>query len=84
PHWTTPEAREQCHALHRTIPDGRARYPDLTIATSLMLRTAFRMPLRQAEGLMVSVISVMGLTLDGSAQRCGRCSALTAETAIGP
>ncbi|MFP3600074.1 transposase, partial [Chryseobacterium sp. SIMBA_029] len=65
PHWTTPEAREQCHALHRTIPDGRARYPDLTIATSLMLRTAFRMPLRQAEGLMVSVISVMGLTLDG-------------------
>jgi Transposase DDE domain len=30
---------------------GQARYTDAAIQTSLMLRTAFKLPLRQAEGL---------------------------------
>jgi hypothetical protein len=41
---------------HRQICglDGQARYTDAAIQTSLMLRTAFKLPLRQIEGLMAS------------------------------
>ncbi len=42
---------------------GQARYTDAAIQTSLMVRTAFKLPLRQTEGLMASVITLMGLTL---------------------
>src|SRR3984957_11906876 len=42
-------------------PGGQARYKDAAIQTTLMVRTAFRLGLRQTEGLMASVI-----TLDGS------------------
>jgi hypothetical protein len=34
--------------------DGQARYTDAAIQTSLMLRTAFKLALRQTEGLMTS------------------------------
>jgi transposase len=44
-------------------PSGQARYADAAIQTSLMLRTAFKLPLRQAEGLMASVLTLMDLTL---------------------
>lgn len=46
-----------------TGPGGQARYTDAAIHTSLMLRTAFRLALRQAEGLMTSVLTLMGLTI---------------------
>ena len=46
-----------------TGPGGQARYADAAIQTSLMLRTAFKLALRQAEGLMASVLTLMGLTL---------------------
>ena len=36
---------------------------DAAIQTSLMLRTAFKRALRQTEGLMTSVLTLMGLTL---------------------
>jgi hypothetical protein len=42
---------------------GQARYTDAAIQTSLMLRAAFKLPLRQTEGLMASVIALMGLTI---------------------
>ena len=42
---------------------GQARYTDAAIQTSLMLRTAFKLPLRQTEGLMASVLKLMGLTI---------------------
>ena len=44
-------------------PGGQARYTAAAIQTSLMLRTAFKLALRQAEGLMTSVPTLMGLTL---------------------
>ena len=44
-------------------PNGQARYTDAAIQTSLMLRTAFKLPLRQAEGLMASVLTLMSLTI---------------------
>ena len=43
-------------------PSGQARYTGAAIQTSLMLRAAFKLPLRQIEGLMTSVLSLMGLT----------------------
>ena len=46
-----------------TGPGGQARYMDAAIQTSLMLRTAFKLALRQAEGLMASVLTLMGQTL---------------------
>jgi transposase len=46
-----------------TGPGGQARYADAAIQTSLMLRTAFKLALRQAEGLMASALTLMGLTL---------------------
>lgn len=44
-------------------PYGQARYRDITIETCLMLRTAFKMPLRQTEGLMDSVLTLMNLSI---------------------
>jgi hypothetical protein len=44
-------------------PGGQARYTDAAIQTSLMVRTAFKLPLRQAEGLMASVLTLMDLTI---------------------
>jgi hypothetical protein len=43
--------------------NGQARYMNAAIQTSLMLRTAFKLALRQTEGLMTSVLTLMGLTL---------------------
>ncbi len=44
-------------------PDGQARYTDAAIQTSLMLRAAFKLPLRQTEGLTASVLMLMDLTI---------------------
>ena len=44
-------------------PGGQARYTDAAIQTSLMLRTAFKLALRQTEGLITSVLALMGLML---------------------
>ena len=46
-----------------TGPNGQARYRDAAIQTSLMLRTAFKLALRQTEGLITSVLALMDLTL---------------------
>ena len=44
-------------------PVGQARYADTAIQTSLMLRAAFKLALRQTEGLMASVLTLMDLTI---------------------
>ena len=44
-------------------PKGQARYANAAIQTSLMLRAAFKLALRQIEGLMTSVLSLVGLTI---------------------
>jgi hypothetical protein len=54
-------------ACWQTIgPSGQARYTNAAIQTSLMLRAAFKLALRQAEGLMTSVLSLMGLSISAS------------------
>jgi len=42
---------------------GQARYTDAAIQTSLMVRTPFKLPLRQTEGLMASVLLLTNLTI---------------------
>ena len=44
-------------------PNGQARYRDAAVQTSLMLRMAFKLALRQTKGLMTSVLTLMGLML---------------------
>jgi hypothetical protein len=58
--WIEDSALEAC----QTCGQGdQARYTDAAIQTSLMLRTAFKPPLRQTEGLIASVLSLMDLTI---------------------
>src|ERR1700732_5216417 len=47
-------------------PGGQARYKDAAIQTTLMVRTAFRLALRQTEGLMASVITLVDLTISAA------------------
>jgi len=43
---------------------GQPRYSDLAIETALTLRLVYRLPLRQAEGFLRSVLSLMALDLE--------------------
>lgn len=43
--------------------NGQCRYSAAAIQTCLMLRVAFKLALRQTEGLMASVITLMGVTI---------------------
>jgi hypothetical protein len=44
-------------------PGGQPRYSDAAVRASLMLRTAFKLPLRQTEGLLASVLMLMKLMI---------------------
>lgn len=61
--WITPDAIAEWKAAARESPGGQPRYSDLAIQTCLMIRTAYRMPLRQAEGLMACVFRLMNISL---------------------
>ena len=43
---------------------GQRRFSDHSIETALTLRLVFNLPLRQTEGFLRSVLSLMGLDLD--------------------
>jgi Transposase DDE domain len=47
----------------RTTPGGQPHYSDLAITTALTLCAVFRLPLRQTEGLIGSVLRLLGLDL---------------------
>ena len=61
--WVTDEAIAAWQAEPRTTRGGQPRYSQLAIATALTLRTVFRLGLRQTEGLIGSVIGLLGLDL---------------------
>jgi len=61
--WFTDEAIEAWRAAPRTTPGGQPWYSPLAILTALTLRAVFRLALRQTEGLIGSVIGLLGLTL---------------------
>ncbi len=61
--WFTDEAVEGWRAAPRTTPGGQPWYSPLAILTALTLRAVFRLALRQTEGLIGSVIGLLGLDL---------------------
>jgi hypothetical protein len=61
--WFTDEAIAAWRAEPRTTPGGQPLYSPLAILTALTLRAVFRLALRQAEGLIGSVIGLLGLDL---------------------
>jgi len=61
--WFTDAAIAAWKAEPRTTRGGQPRYSGLAIATALTLRTVFRLALRQTEGLIGSIISLLGLDL---------------------
>src|SRR4051812_8908892 len=61
--WFTEAAIAAWHAEPRTTPGGHPHYSDLAITTALTLKAVFRLALRQTEGLIGSVIRLLGLDL---------------------
>src|SRR4051812_36843712 len=61
--WFTPEAIEAWRAEPRTGRGGQPRYSSLAITTALTLRAVFGLALRQTEGLIGSVLQLLGLDL---------------------
>ncbi|MGR9424191.1 IS5 family transposase [Rhizobium leguminosarum] len=61
--WVTPEALIGWAARRRKTRGGQPRYSDLAIETTLMLGMVFGLRLRQSEGLLSSVLDMMGLGL---------------------
>ena len=53
-HWIAPKRR---------TPGGQQRFAEAAISTTLMLGGAFRLPLRQTEGFVRSILDLMGRDL---------------------
>ena len=61
--WVSDEAIAAWRAAPRTTPGGQARYSETAIETALMVRLVFHQPLRQTEGLLGSLLELMGIDL---------------------
>ncbi|MBL0407908.1 IS5 family transposase [Microvirga aerilata] len=61
--WMTAEALSSWQAAKRTTHGGQPRYSDLAIETVLTVGLVFGLRLRQTEGLLLSVLELMGLDL---------------------
>src|SRR5216683_6556474 len=61
--WFTDEAIAAWRAAPRTTRGGQAWYSPLAILTALTLKALFRLALRQTEGLIGSIIGLLGLIL---------------------
>ncbi|MFT5154758.1 MAG: hypothetical protein ACI841_004766, partial [Planctomycetota bacterium] len=62
--WITPEAINAWSAKPVAGRGAPRRYSDLAIETALTLRLVFRLPLRQAEGFLRSLLDLMDLSLE--------------------
>ena len=61
--WFTEDAIAAWRAVPRTTPGGQPHYSALAITTALTLRAVFRLALRQTEGLIGSILHLLGLEL---------------------
>ena len=62
--WLSADARDAWRPSPSGQPGGQQRFSDLAITTALTLRLVFRLPLRQAEGFVRSVLSLMDVDLE--------------------
>jgi hypothetical protein len=61
--WFTEAAVAAWRAEPRTTPGGQPLYSSLAITTALTLKAVFHLALRQTEGLIGSIIRLLGLNL---------------------
>ncbi|MBK8177217.1 MAG: IS5 family transposase [Rhodospirillales bacterium] len=61
--WFTDAAIAAWRAAPRVTPGGQPHYSPLAITTGLTLRAVFRLALRQTEGLIGSILRLLGLDL---------------------
>jgi Transposase DDE domain len=61
--WFSDEAIEGWRAEARAGRGGQPRYSSLAIITALTLRAVFRLALRQTEGLIGSILALLGVDL---------------------
>src|SRR6187200_3520916 len=61
--WFTEDVIAAWRAEPRTTRGGQGRYSALAIRTALTLRAVFRLALRQTEGLIGSILQLLGLDL---------------------
>src|SRR5215208_1310761 len=61
--WVSDEAIASWRAEPRTTRGGQPWYSELAILTSLTLRAVFRLAYQQTEGLIGSIIGLLGLDL---------------------
>jgi Transposase DDE domain len=61
--WLSDKAIAAWRAALRITRGGQAWYSPLAILTALMLRTVFHLALRQTEGVIGSIIGLLGVTL---------------------
>src|SRR4029453_841236 len=61
--WFTQAAVAAWRAVPRTTPGGQPHYSALAILTALTLRAVFPLALRQTEGLIGSILRLLGLEL---------------------
>jgi len=61
--WFTDAAIAAWRAAPRVTPGGQPHYSPLAITTALTLRAVFRLALRQTEGLIGSILRLLGLDL---------------------
>ena len=66
--WLSADARDAWRPSPSGQPGGQQRFSDLAITTTLTLRLVFRLPLRQAEGFVRSVLSSMDVDLEAPDQ----------------
>src|SRR3982751_537180 len=76
--WFSDEAVEAWEAERRTSRGGQPEYSDLAILTALTFKAVFRLAYRQTEGLIGSVIGLLGLDLavPGPTTPCRRAETL--------
>ena len=77
--WLSADARAAWAASPSGRPGGQQRFSDLAIETALTLQLVFHLPLRQTEGFVRSILTVMGAGLDAPDQH----DALAQESAAG-
>jgi hypothetical protein len=61
--WLSEEAIAAWTPPKNGLRGGQRRYSNFAISTALTLRVVFRLPLRQTEGFLDSLLSLMGLDL---------------------
>ena len=59
--WVSPEAIAAWEPARVGARGGQPKYSDLAIETGLTLRLLFHLPLRQAEGFLMSLFGMLGI-----------------------